>query len=173
MRAAAFFLAFALFLGACDSAPAEAPAQQRVPALTGRVVDNADLLTAEEEQRLSRLSEALERRTTDQLVIVTIASLNGRPIEEVGLELGNTWGIGQRERDNGVLIIVAPNDRKVRVEVGLGLEPILSNPRAQEIVDQAMLPRLRENRWYDAINAGARAISTTLISLADRPRQGR
>src|SRR6185436_8797753 len=105
-----------LLLALLLAAPAPAPA---LPALTGRVVDMADLLSPGEEAALTRRLAALERRTSDQLVIVTTRSLGGRSIEEYGLRLGNGWHIGQRGRDNGVLLIVAPREHLTRIEVGM------------------------------------------------------
>ena len=173
MRVAHLVVAFSLFAAGCDRPSTEAPANAAVPALTGRVVDQANLLRPEEEQALSGLSEQLERTTTDQLVMVTLPDLGGRPIDEVGLALGNAWGIGQRDKDNGVLIIVASNDRKVRIEVGYGLERILTDQRAKQIIDAEMLPLLREHRWNDAFQSGARAVSSTLTANAHVARQGR
>ena len=169
------FLALALLLAACEGAPAGRPPQPAVAGytLSGRVVDAADLLRPGEEARLSRTSEALERRTSDQLVIVTVPSLRGRTIEALGLELANGWGIGRADRDNGVLILVAPAERQVRIEVGYGLEPILTNERAGEIIRRAMLPHFREGRFREAIYAGADEIAATLTEQANRPRRGR
>ena len=116
-------------------------------------------------------SRALERRTTDQLVIVTVPSLNGRTIEAFGLGLGNHWGIGQRGKDNGVLLIVAPTERRVRIEVGYGLEAILTNARAQAIIDRHMLPALRRGAWNEAISAGTREIIATLVAHEREPRR--
>ena len=85
------------------------------PALTGRVVDQANLLSAEKEAELTQRLEALERESSDQLVVVTVESLQDRDIADYGYQLGRAWGIGQGETDNGVLLIVAPNERKVRI----------------------------------------------------------
>ena len=172
--------ALALSLAACggapaaagnDSAPARAGAE--FPAPTGRVVDQANLLSPAEEARLAARSEALERRTGDQLVIVTTASLNGRTIEEYGLGLGRAWGIGQRGRDNGVLVIVAPAERKARIEVGYGLETILSDERAGQIIRRDMLPQLRRSRWYPAVEAATGGIIETLVAHEGEPRRRR
>lgn len=183
MRAPTLSLAaLALLFAACGDAPAtQAAANASVPAapgtgfpaLTGRVVDQANLLSPAEEAGLAARLEALERRTTDQLVIVTVPSLNGRTIEEFGLSLGRHWRIGRRGRDNGVLLIVAPSERKVRIEVGYGLEAILTNARAGEIIRSAMLPALAQGRWYPAIEAGTRGIIETLIAHEDEPRRRR
>src|SRR5690606_32411841 len=92
---------------------AAALAQPSFPALTGRVVDEAGLLTPAQERELEGRLAALESRTTDQLVVVTVRSLQGYEIEEYGYQLGRAWGIGQSAVDNGVLLIVAPNERQV------------------------------------------------------------
>jgi len=97
------------------------------PTLTGRVVDDANLLSPEDEQTLTQELKDLEDKSSDQLVVVTLPSLQGYEIEDYGYQLGRHWGIGTKELDNGVLLIVAPNERKVRIEVGYGLEPILTD----------------------------------------------
>ena len=171
-------LAVALLACACDAQATKTKTSAGEPiaagiALTGRVVDRADLLTREEEAQIGRISEALERRTTDQLVVVTVPSLEGRTIEQLGLELGNGWGIGQADKDNGVLIVVAPNERKARIEVGYGLtNRILPDERAHEIMQQDLLPYFREGRFAEGISQGAGAIARTLVARADQPRVG-
>lgn len=155
------------------TANVSAPAEDALPALTGRVVDNANLLTPEEEARLTTSLEVLERRTSDQVVIVTVPSLGGRTIEAFGLALGNRWGIGQRGKDNGVLAILSMAEQKVRIEVGYGLEPILTNARAQAIIDQDMMPHLREQRWNAALEAATSSIATLLVAHENEPRRGR
>jgi uncharacterized protein len=173
------FLAAALLACACDAQAnraGESPAPRAVAAgiaLTGRVVDQADLLDAAEEARIDRVSEALERRTTDQLVVVTLPSLGQRPIEDVALDLGRGWGIGQAGKDNGVVILVAPNERKVRIEVGYGLmDGILPDERAHEIIQRDMLPHFRDGRFAEGIARGADAVAATLVARADQPRVG-
>ena len=106
------FLLLALLLLA--AAPAAA---QTFPALTGRVVDQANLLSPEQEAELSLRLEALERASSRQLVVVTVPSLEDYPIEEYGYRLGRHWGIGQSEANNGIILLVAPNERKVRISV--------------------------------------------------------
>jgi uncharacterized protein len=150
-----------------------APPTAALPALTGPVVDMADLLSPAEEAGLTRTLAALEGRTTDQLIVVTTPSLGGRTIEAYGLMLGNGWHIGQRGRDNGVLVIVAPAERKTRIEVGYGLEAILTNPRAQQIVDRDMVPQFRAGHWHAGIEAGTQAIVATLIAHVREPRRRR
>ncbi|MGZ8284546.1 MAG: TPM domain-containing protein [Allosphingosinicella sp.] len=148
---------------------AEGPARP-LPALTGRVVDQADLLDAVAEAELSARLEALEKATTDQLVVVTVASLQSEPIEALGLRLGNGWGIGRKGVDNGVLLIVAPADRRARIEVGKGLGGLLTDERAQRIMDEKMVPACREGHCDRAIADGVAAIAKLLRSDPKRPR---
>ena len=119
---AAILAAFALALVACGSAPpATANAQgwgapPTFPPLTGRVVDQANLLSPADEQRLSAASQAVEREVGPQFVVVTVNSLQGHSIEDYGVQLGRTWRIGSRARNDGILLIVAPTEHKVRIE---------------------------------------------------------
>jgi len=147
--------------------------QPASPALTGRVVDQAGLLSPEEEAQLTERLAALEDRTTDQLVVVTVPSLHGRTTEEYSRALGNHWGIGQEGRDNGVLLVVAPQERQVRIAVGYGLEPILTNARSHDIIQRDLLPAFREGRWNEGISAGVDSIIEILVASADEPRRGR
>lgn len=163
-----------LTLALLVAAPAPAQVQAwTLPPLTGRVVDMADLLTPAQEDALVRRLAALERRTSDQLVIVTTRSLGGRSIEEYGLRLGNGWHVGQRGKDNGVLLIVAPHEHLTRIEVGFGLEAILTDARAHEIIRRDMLPQFRAGRWHAGIEAGTQAIVATLIAHEREPRRRR
>lgn len=131
---------------------------QGFPALTGRVVDAADLLSAADEVSLTGKSAGLEARTKHQFVIVTVPTLGGKPIENYSLALGNHWGIGRKDANDGVLLVVAPKERKVRIEVGLGLEKALTNEEAAAILRDKVLPAFRDNKMRDGIVAGADAI---------------
>ncbi|GAD59709.1 TPM domain-containing protein [Brevundimonas sp. BAL450] len=135
---------------------------QTFPALTGRVVDEARLLSPDRERQLSERLEALEAETTDQLVVVTVNDLQGYPIEDYGYQLGREWGIGQGETDNGVLLIVAPNERKVRIEVGYGLEPILTDALSARIIHEEILPDFRQAGFESGITRGVDAIINQL-----------
>ena len=118
-------LAFALLF----AAPAAA---QTFPALTGRVVDQAELLIPEQEAALTaKAGGARAGLVSRQLVVATVHSLEDHPIEDYGYRLGRHWGIGQREANNGIILLVAPNERKVRIEVGYGLEPIMTDALSQ------------------------------------------
>ena len=180
------WLAAALLLAACErgSVPAAAtgnegvgatsaqPAsgQAQFPALTGRVVDQAELLTPDEEASLTERLAALEDRTTDQLVVATIPSLAGRTVEDYSDSLADRWRIGQAGKDNGVLLLVAPNERRTRIAIGYGLEGIISNARAQQIIDGDLLPAFRERRWKDGISSGVDSIVAILVENEDAPR---
>lgn len=137
-------------------------AAPQFPALTGRVVDNAGLLSAPERQRLTRLLEEHEAQTTNQVVIVTLESLQGYVIEDFGYELGRHWGIGQEGKDNGVLLIVASTERKVRIEVGYGLEGTLTDALSRDIIDTRILPAFRSNNYERGIARGATGILAVL-----------
>lgn len=141
---------------------AQGTADVRFPALTGRVVDQANLLTPAKEAELTARLEALERDTSDQLVVVTLESLQGLEIEDYGYRLGRTWGIGQAETNNGVLLIVAPEERKVRIEVGYGLEPVLTDGFSALVIHNEILPSFRDGHFERGIEQGVTAIDAQL-----------
>ncbi len=97
-------------------------AQQAVPPLTERVVDQADILSPVTEEILTALLAAHEEATSNQVAVLTISSLEGETIEAYSIRVAETWALGAAENDNGVLLLVALNDREMRIEVGLGLE---------------------------------------------------
>jgi len=134
----------------------------KYPHLSGRVVDDAKLLQSSIRRKLGQILKKHERETTNQVVVVTIKSLQGYSIEEFGLGLGNHWKIGQKGKDNGVLLIVASNERKVRIEVGLGLEDTLTDALAQDIIDTRILPEFRENEIEVGIQGGVTGILEVL-----------
>jgi len=140
------------------------------PALTGRVVDNANLLTSHEVSRISARLENHEKGSSSQIVVVTLPSLQGTSIEDFGYQLGRHWAIGQAGRDNGVLLIVAPNERKVRIEVGYGLEGDLPDAIARAIIDNDILPAFRSGNYPRGIEAGVGAIMLA-IAGAYAPRE--
>lgn len=132
------------------------------PALSGRVVDEARLLDAGQRQSLTNRLARFERQSTIQLVVVTLPSLQGYPIEEFGYQLGRRWGIGQKDKNNGLLLIVAPQDRKVRIEVGYGLEGDLPDAIASNIIQTRILPQFRQGDMAAGIDAGVTAIEQAL-----------
>lgn len=147
---------------------------QTFPPLSGRVVDAASILSPAEVQQLTQLSEGVEQASSRQLVVATVPDLQGYPIEDYGYRLGRAWQIGQKEANNGVILLVAPKDRKVRIEVGYGLEPIVTDALASVIVNQTILPRFREGDMGGGIVAGAQAIGEQLklpLEAAERRAQ--
>lgn len=137
-------------------------AQPQFPPLTGRVVDQAGLLSQTVERKLAAKLAAHEQATSQQLVVVTLKSLDGLTISQYGYRLGRHWGIGQKGKDNGTLLIVAPNERKVRIEVGYGLEGTLTDALSFNIIDQVILPKFRKGQMQAGIVAGTNAILSAL-----------
>lgn len=132
------------------------------PATQYWVTDQAGVVSASVERALTKDAETFEQQTTHQVVTVTVNTLDGWSIARYGRWLGNSWGIGQAGKDNGVLLLVAPNEREVRIEVGLGLERILSNATAQRIIDNEILPPFRDGDLQAGIVAGHKAIIQAL-----------
>jgi uncharacterized protein len=137
------------------AAPASA---QTFPPLTGRVVDQAHLLSPEQVQDLTSKSAALEAQKGAQFVVATVNSLEGRPIEDYGYQLGRAWGIGEKGKDNGVILLVAPNEHKVRIEVGYGATPYLTDAISGLIIREDITPRFKQGDMGGGIEAGADAI---------------
>ena len=144
---------------------------QTFPKLTGRVVDNAHLLDPQQVTQLTQLSEATQQASSRQLVIATIPDLQGYPIEDYGYQLGRSWGIGQKGIDNGIILLVAPNDRKVRIEVGYGLEPIMTDALSNMIIQNDILPKFRDGDMPGGIMAGAQAIADQLKAPPEEAEQ--
>ena len=160
------FRAVGLAVLATLMAASLALAAPKFPPLTGRVVDNAELLSPQAEAELTVKLEALEQQTGRQLVVATIPDLQDVPIEDYGYQLGRTWGIGDKDRDDGVLLLVAPKERDVRIEVGYGLEPVLTDALSSLIIQQRILPAFKQGRMEEGIVAGTEAIVQQL-SLPD------
>jgi uncharacterized protein len=135
---------------------------QSFPKFTGFVVDAANVLPPEREAALTASLDALQKDTGRQLVVSTIPDLQGYPIEDYGYRLGRAWGVGLKDLDNGAILIVAPNDRRVRVEVGYGLTPVLTDALSSLIVNQAILPAFRAGDMPGGIVAGADALIAQL-----------
>lgn len=135
---------------------------QTFPKFTGFVVDAADILTPEAEAQLTQKLDALQRDTKRQLIVATIPSLEDYPIEEYGYQLGRAWGVGLTDVNNGAILLVAPNDRKVRVEVGYGLEPFLTDAYSSVVINQQILPRFKAGDMEGGVVAGTDALITQL-----------
>lgn len=159
----AFGLAVLILLLSVGAAFAAAP---KFPPLTGRVVDNANILSPETEAKLTTELATLETQTGRQVVVATLPDLQGYEIEDYGYQLLRTWGIGSKERDDGAILIVAPSERKVRVEVGYGLEPVLTDALSSLIINQQILPAFKAGNMEQGVVDGTDALVRQL-SLPD------
>ena len=160
-------LTLALFGGSAYAEP-------KYPDLNNqRVVDDAHLLSDATKADLTLKLKGLEDATTDQVVIVTVPDLEGYDIADYGYQLGRHWGIGQKAggpaasngqtyKDNGILLIVAPNERKVRIEVGYGLEPVMTDAMSSVIIQRAILPQFKAGDYSAGIVAGTDQIIAQL-----------
>jgi uncharacterized protein len=153
-------IAFALTAFLLAGAPARA--DPTFPALTGRVVDDAHVLSAQTQADLTAKLAALEQKTGDQLVVVTLPSLQGYEIEDYGYQLGRAWGLGEKGKNNGAILIVAPTEHKVRIEVGYGLEPVLTDAMSSVILQEQVLPKFRAGDVEGGVVAGTDAIIAQL-----------
>ena len=132
------------------------------PALTGRVVDQAGVLSQGVKEELETALASHEANTTNQVVVVTLESLDGVAIEEYSLELGRHWGIGQKGKDNGVVLVVAPNDKQVRIEVGYGLEGTLTDALSSNIINYYIIPEFKKGDIQNGIKIGIQKIIALL-----------
>jgi uncharacterized protein len=132
--------------------------QIQFPKLTGRVVDAANILPPDEEARLTQKLEALEKQSRRQLVVATVPSLEGYEISDYGYQLGRAWGIGQKGTNDGAILLIAPTERKVRIEVGYGLEGTLTDGMSFLIINGQILPRFKAGDMPGGIEAGTDAI---------------
>ncbi|NYT41338.1 TPM domain-containing protein [Sphingomonas sp. R-74633] len=141
---------------------AQAQSQPNFPKLTGRVVDDAHLLSVTQVAELTQLSEQVEQASTRQFVIATIPDLQGYEIQDYGYQLGRAWGIGQKDAKNGIILLVAPKERKVRIEVGYGLEPIMTDGLSSQIINETIIPKFKAGDMAGGIVAGAQAIGAQM-----------
>jgi uncharacterized protein len=158
-------LAFLLLTG-------NAAIAQDFPKLSGRVVDEANLLDPAQEAALTAKLQGLETQSNRQLVVTTLNSLQGYEISDYGYRLGRHWGIGQdgkgeSEKDNGAILIIAPNERRMRIEVGYGLEPVLTDGLSSSIIRNDITPRFKAGDFPGGINAGVDRIITQLTLPPD------
>lgn len=148
-------IGLALWLLACVGV---AQAALTFPALTGRVVDSAQMIDPAVREQLTQQLQALEQTSGDQLVVVTVPDLQGVPIEDYGYQLGRQWGIGQKGKDNGALLIVSRDDRQLRIEVGYGLEGVLTDAQSWVIINQVILPKFKAGNFSQGISDGVAAM---------------
>ena len=143
---------------------------QTFPKFTGFVVDAANVLPPATEAALSARLAALQRDSKRQLVVATVPDLQGYPIEDYGYRLGRAWGVGLRDVNNGAILLVAPGERKVRIEVGYGLEPVVTDALASVIVSERILPRFKAGDLPGGIVAGADALAAQLRAGPDEAK---
>ncbi len=160
-----------LFVAALFALFAAPLAAQDFPELTGRVVDNADIIPADVEAELTAKLAALETQTQRQLVVATVPDLQGYDIADYGYQLGREWGLGDAERNDGALLLVAPTERKVRIEVGYGLEGYLTDALSALIIQNFIIPRFRDDDYPGGVVAGADAIIAQLQLDPDQAAQ--
>lgn len=141
------------------------------PELTGQIVDNANLLKPEDRAAILAELQTLEGASTDQFAVVTVPSLEGYDIESYGIGLARKWALGQKDKDNGLLLIVAPNERKVRIEVGRKLEPVMTDIMSSIIIQNAMLPKFRRGDYSGGIRDGVRDIKAVLLGDAEAVKE--
>jgi uncharacterized protein len=127
---------------------------QNLPKPAGRITDLANIIDSATESELDSRLDELERKTSSEVAVVTVPSLDGVPVEDYSVRLFKAWGIGQAKTDNGVLVLVAPNEREMRIEVGYGLEGILPDGLAGQIIRENFTPRFRDNDYSGGIRDG-------------------
>jgi uncharacterized protein len=159
--AAAF--AFLVFAGAALADP-------KFPPLTGRVVDAAHLLSPQTAQKLDAELAQLEQQTGHQLVVATVPDLQGYEIEDYGYRLGRAWALGRKGQNDGAILLVAPKERKVRIEVGYGLEPVLTDALSNLILQRKVLPAFKAGQMEQGVVAGTEALIQQLALPEDQAK---
>lgn len=149
-------LIFAILLFACSAFAAD------IPYLTGRVTDNAQILSEETRQSITERLKAHEEKTTNQIAVLTVPTLGGEGIEEYANAVFKEWKLGQKGKDNGILVVVAPKDRRMRIEVGYGLEGTMPDGVAGSIIRDVMTPHFKNNDYNKGIDEGVQSIIAVL-----------
>lgn len=157
-----FILLLQCFFAACATAAPQIPPKPTAAAGI-YVQDYAQVLSAEDKRRLLSIGQELDDKTTAQLAVVTVKTLDGQPIEDYALSILREWGIGSKEKNNGALIVVAVQDRRSRIEVGYGLEGLLTDGLTGRIQDQAMIPYFRKGNYAAGIVNGY-AVTASIIA---------
>lgn len=160
------FLLFFLLL------PSLAAALDVPPLRNRRVNDDANIIPAETRQRLEQKLADFEQRTTNQIAVLTVESLEGDPIEDFSLRVAEAWKLGQADKDNGVLLVVSEADRRMRIEVGYGLEPVLTDLETSIIQRERMVPAFRQGDYGGGIEAGVDAVMAAIEGEEIEPVAG-
>lgn len=137
-------------------------AEPEFPELTGRVVDNADMISPVVQATLEQKLAEYETGSSEQIVVVTLPSLKGYDIADYGYQLGRHWGIGQEGEDNGALLIVAKAEKKFRIEVGYGLEGRLTDATSRRIIEEVLRPAFQRGRFAEGIDGAVDAMISVL-----------
>jgi uncharacterized protein len=138
------------------------PQVAEIPYMTGRITDNAEILSSEARARITELLKAHEEADTDQVAVLTLPSLEGVRLEEFATRVFQEWKLGEKGKDNGVLLLVSPGDRRIRIEVGSGLAGKLADASAARIIRDVITPRFQEGDYNQGVEAGLRAIISQL-----------
>lgn len=155
-----------LMLALAVPAPPVRAQPVEVPYLTGSVMDHAEILRPETRRRLAERLREHERKTTNQIAVLTVPTLRGESVETYALRVFEQWKLGQKGKDNGVLVLVVPQDRRMRIEVGYGLEGTLTDAAAARIIRNVMTPRFGQGDFDGGI---AQGVSAILGQLEGRP----
>jgi len=145
-------------------------AEPQFPPFTGLVTDAANIIPPDREVALEAKLKAFQQQTKRQLVVVTIPDLQDREIADYGYQLGRAWGVGLKDVNNGAILIVAPKEHRVRVEVGYGLEPVLTDAYSSVIVQQKIVPAFKAGDMPGGIEAGVDAIIEQLTLPDDQAK---
>ena len=144
-----FFIVLVLFVYSLVAYAQQAIPKPNPPRL---VVDNAHVLSQEEQNILERKLVALNDSTSNQIVVLTVPSLNDQPLEDVAVATFRSWGIGDKKNNNGVLLLVSIDDRKVKIEVGYGLEGAIPDVTAKDIIENFVAPNFKQGNYFKGIN---------------------
>jgi uncharacterized protein len=162
----AFVAALFAFLALAGAALAD----PTFPPLSGRVVDAAHLLSPQTAQKLDAELARLEQQTGHQLVVATVPDLQGYEIEDYGYRLGRAWALGRKGQNDGAVLLVAPKERKVRIEVGYGLEPVLTDALSSIILQRQVLPAFKAGQMEQGVVAGTEALIQQLALPEDQAK---
>jgi uncharacterized protein len=166
-RLHALFAALFAFLFLATAAVAETP---KFPALTGRVVDDAHILSPQATEKLTGELASLEQQTGHQVVVATVPDLQGHEIEDYGYQLGRAWALGRKGVNDGAILLVAPSEHKVRIEVGYGLEPVLTDALTSIILQRKVLPQLKAGHMEQGVVDGTEALIGQLSLPEDQAK---
>lgn len=137
-------------------------AEKAVPFLSGRVVDEASMIPQDVRDRLELRLRDLEQATGSQVAVLTVESLEGEVLEQYSIRVAQTWKLGSREKDDGVLLLIAKQDRKMRLEVGYGLEDRLTDLLSRRILDDVIAPHFKAGQFGTGVEDGVKAIAATV-----------